>query len=160
MNDAQHLLERLDRLESAEAIRRLKAAYCAGCDDDHNPDTLTDLFWPDAVWEAAGIAHCEGETAIRAFFQQMRDGGTMRNSAHHAINPDIEVDGDTASGHWRLLMLWTGNAVGGDVQYQRIIGWYRERYERRNGIWKFKQLYCEVEESGPYTVEPSRMPGA
>lgn len=154
---ADGLLERVDRLESIEAIRSLKARYCAGCDDDHNPDTLLALFWPDAVWEASEIARCEGHAEIRAFFQQMRDGGTMRNSGHHAVNPDITVDGDEATGHWRLIMLWTGNAVDGDIQYQRIIGWYRERYQRRNGVWKFQHLFCQVEESGPYAIEPSRM---
>lgn len=154
---ADGLLERIDRLESIEAIRSLKARYCAGCDDDHNPDTLLELFWPDAVWEASDIARCEGHREIRAFFQQMRDGGTMRNSGHHAVNPDIIVSGDEATGHWRLIMLWTGNATEGGLQYQRIIGWYRERYQRRNGVWKFQHLFCQVEESGPYAIEPSRM---
>ncbi|MEM1434823.1 MAG: nuclear transport factor 2 family protein [Pseudomonadota bacterium] len=151
------LAARLDRLESIEAIRQLKARYCAGCDDDHNPETLTALFWPDAVWEASDIARCEGHEQIRAFFQGLRDGGTMRKLAHNAINPDIDVEGDEATGHWRLIMLWTANTPDGGTQYMRIIGWYRERYRRIDGVWKFQHLFCQVDESGPYTVEPSRM---
>jgi ketosteroid isomerase-like protein len=144
------LLERVRRLEDIEAIRRLKARYCAGCDDDHNPDTLVALFAPDAVWEATGIARAEGHAEIRNFFQGMRDSGRIRNSGHHAINPDIEIDGDTATGHWRLIMLYTANDPDPAERYQRIIGWYRERYVRDGDRWLFQHLFCQVEESGPY----------
>lgn len=160
MNDRESkhsLAARIQRLEDIEAIRQLKARYCAGCDDDHNPDTLIRLFAPDAVWEASGIARAEGHDEIRAFFTSMGTSGRIRNSAHHAINPDIDVNGDEATGHWRLIMLYTGNTPDGDVQYQRIIGWYRERYVRLDGDWKFQQLYCEVEESAAYPIEEGRL---
>ncbi len=147
------LEQRLDRLESIEAIKQLKARYCAGCDDDHNPDTLAALFEDDAVWEATSNGRYEGIAAIRGFFSDLRASGRIRNSAHHAINPIIEVDGDHAVGHWRLIMLYTANVSGGGVQHLRIIGWYRERYRRSNGQWRFQSLYCEVEEHAPYPVE-------
>ncbi len=146
------LEQRLDRMESIEAIKQLKARYCAGCDDDHNPDTLAALFEDDAVWEATSNGRFEGVAAIRGFFSDLRASGRIRNSAHHAINPIIEVDGDRATGHWRLIMLYTANVPGG-VQYLRIIGWYRERYRRSNGRWRFQSLYCEVEEHAPYPIE-------
>jgi hypothetical protein len=141
---------RLQRLEDIESIRQLKARYCAGCDDDHNPETLTTLFAVDAVWEATGIARAQGHTEITAFFQSMRDSGRIRRSAHHAMNPDIDVNGDTATGHWRLIMLYTSNDADETQRYQRIIGSYTERYIKRDGHWLFAHLYCEVEESGPY----------
>ena len=150
------LEQRLDRLESIEAIKQLKARYCAGCDDDHNPDTLAALFEDDAVWEATSNGRYEGIAAIRGFFSDLRASGRIRNSAHHAINPIIEADGDLATGHWRLVMLYTANVPGGGVQYLRIIGWYRERYRRSNGRWRFQSLYCEVEEHAPYPVEALR----
>ncbi len=146
------LQQRLDRLESIEAIKQLKARYCAGCDDDHDPDTLAALFEDDAVWEATSNGRYEGIAAIRGFFSGLRASGRIRNSAHHAINPIIEVDGDQATGHWRLIMLYTANVPDG-VQYLRIIGWYRERYRRSNGQWRFQSLYCQVEEHAPYPVE-------
>jgi hypothetical protein len=154
--------QRLDRLEAIEAIKQLKARYCAACDDDHDPDALVALFEEDGVWEATSNGRFEGLDAIRGFFAGLRASGRIRNSAHHAINPIIEVDGDQASGHWRLIMLYTANVPGSGqrpqagVQYLRIIGWYRERYRRRNGVWRFQSLYCEVEEHAPYTLEPPR----
>jgi len=151
------LENRLRVLEDIEEIRKLKARYCAGCDDDHNPDTLVALFAPGGSWEASGMGRHEGHAAIRKFFTDLRASGRIRNSAHNAINPIIEVDGDTATGHWRLIMLYTGNVPAGDVQYFRIIGWYREEYVRLFGRWRFQSLYCEVEESAPYPLELSRI---
>ena len=148
--------QRLDRLESIEAIKQLKARYCAGCDDDHDPDTLVDLFLPDGVWEATSNGRYEGADAIRGFFAELRASGRIKNSAHHALNPIIEVNGDEATGHWRLIMLYTANLPDGDVQYLRIIGWYRETYRRTNGQWRFRTLFCQVEEHAPYPVEEMR----
>ncbi len=144
--------QRLQALEDIEAIRTLKARYCAGCDDDHNPETLGTLFHDDAVWEATGSGRHQGRAAIKEFFANLRASGRIRNSAHHAINPIIDVDGNSATGHWRLIMLYTANLPDGGVQYLRIIGWYRETYRREDGEWRFQSLYCEVEEHAPYEV--------
>ena len=145
--------ERLQVLEDIESIRRLKARYCAACDDGHNPEKLGPLFAEDAVWEATGVGRAEGRRAIQKLLGDIGRSGTIRNSAHHAINPIIDVDGDGATGHWRLIMLYTARRPGGGFQYRRIIGWYRERYVRSGGEWLFTHLYCEVEESAPYALE-------
>ncbi len=155
---ANRLEQRIQILEDIEAIKKLKARYCAHCDDDHNPDALTALFVEDGVWEASGIIRAEGHDAIRAYFSGLRASGRIRNSAHNAINPQIEVAGDTATGHWRLIMLYTGNLPTGEVQYFRIVGWYREEYVRVDGEWLFQSLYCQVEENAPYPVEADRIP--
>ncbi len=110
------LEQRIQALEDIEAIKKLKARYCGHCDDDHNPEALTALFVEDGVWEASGIIRAEGHAAIKSYFSGLRASGRIRNSAHNAINPQIEVDGDTATGHWRLIMLYTGNLPSGEVQ--------------------------------------------
>jgi hypothetical protein len=148
--------QRLDRLESLEAIRQLKARYCAACDADHDPQALGPLFENDAVWEADGIGRFEGRRAIEDYFARVRASGRLRNSAHHAVNPIIEVNGDEASGHWRLIMLYTANLPGGEVQHFRIVGWYAEIYRRSAGLWRFRSLRCEVEEHAPYPTESAR----
>lgn len=150
------LAQRLDRLESIEAIRQLKARYCAACDEDHDPQKLGPLFDDDAVWEAGGIGRYEGRGAIEAYFAQVRGSGRLRNSAHHAVNPIIEVNGDEASGLWRLIMLYTANVPDDGVQHFRIIGWYRETYRRSAGAWRFRSLHCEIEEHAPYPTEAPR----
>jgi hypothetical protein len=156
MTDAS-IESRLQVLEDIEAIRQLKARYCAGCDDDHNPETLASLFHDDAVWEATSSGRYEGLAAIKGFFADLRASGRIRNSAHHAINPIIDIDGDHATGHWRLIMLYTANVPDGSVQYLRIIGWYRETYRRSNGEWRFQSLFCQVEEHAAYPTDALKL---
>ena len=143
---------RLRILEDIEEIRKLKARYCAGCDDDHNPDTLIALFAPDGSWEASGIGRFEGHEAIRNYFAALRASGRIRNSAHNVFNPNVEVDGNTATGHWRLIMLYTGIYPSGEIHFSRIIGWYKETYRRGADGWQISNLYCQVEEAAPYQL--------
>ena len=154
---ARSLQERIGVLEDIEAIRKLKASYCAGCDDDHNPETLAALFAEDGTWEATGMGRWDGRERVKEFMTNMRASGRIRNSAHNVFNPNIDVDGDRATGHWRLIMLYTGNVPDGGTQYFRIIGWYREEDVRVSGKWLFQSLYCQVEESAPYPVEADRI---
>lgn len=158
MAHARSIDDRLQVLEDIESIRRLKARYCAACDDGHNPDKLGPLFGESAVWEATGVGRAEGRRAIQTLLGDIGRSGVIRNSAHHAINPIIDVDGDEAAGYWRLIMLYTAHRRGGGLQYRRIIGWYRERYVRIGGEWLFAHLYCEVEESAPYALEAEMAP--
>ncbi len=146
--------QRLAVLEDVEAIRKLKARYCAACDDDHNPETLGTLFADDATWEATNMGRAVGRGAIQAMLGAVGRTGRIRNSAHHAINPIIDVEGDVAAGHWRLIMLYTAKQPDGSLQYLRIIGWYRERYVRVRGAWLFQSLDCHVEEHAPYALDP------
>ena len=143
---------RLDRLESVEAIRKLKARYGQACDDDHNPDKLAPLFTEDAVWEASTMGAAEGRGAIAEMLGAIGTSGTIRNSAHNFMNPIIEVDGDEATGEWRLIMLYTGRYPDGTLHFSRIIGWYKEQYRRVDGEWLIHRLYCEVEEAAPYML--------
>ena len=42
---------RLKVLEDVEEIKRLKARYCAYCDDSYDADAIASLFIEDAVWD-------------------------------------------------------------------------------------------------------------
>jgi hypothetical protein len=148
------LAQRIRALEDLEAIRKLKARYCAACDDDHDPEALGPLFAEDATWEATGMGRAVGRAAIQEKLGAVGRSGRIRNSAHHAINPILDVDGDHATGHWRLIMLYTANHPDGSLRFLRIIGWYRERYVRVAGEWLFQSLACTVEEHAPYQLAP------
>lgn len=144
---------RLRRLEDVAAIQRLKAEYCAACDSDHDPDAVAALFHPDATWEASSGGPHRGTGEIHRYFAELRASGMIRNSAHNVMNPIIDVDGDRATGHWRLIMLYTVNGPDG-ARYLRIVGWYRDTFRRGADGWRFDSLYCEVEEHAPYAVLP------
>lgn len=146
MTSSDQLLARVQVLEDIEDIRKLKAAYCAACDDDHNGDAVAALFVPDGVWES-GDSHCVGHDAMREFMFGIRNAGFMARSAHQVSNPVIEVDGDTATGAWRFLMMYT---VVGDESFMRIIGRYEDTYVRTAEGWRFASLNAVVEERGEY----------
>ncbi len=148
----EELAARVQRLEDLAGIQELKARYCAGCDDDHNSETLSALFVEDGVWDFVGTARCEGIPAIREFMDNLRSSGTIRNSAHMVTNPNIQIDGDTATGHWRFMMIYTGNVGDGTTQFHRIIGYYQDELVRVDGKWLFKSLTPMVEESDSYPV--------
>ncbi len=145
MGDLQTLLD-------IEAIRQLKYKYCQACDDDHNPKKLGPLFAENAVWEASSVGRAEGRPAIQKLLGDIGRSGTIRNSAHNVFNPIIEVEGERATGQWRLLMLYTGIYPDGELHYSRIIGWYDEVYVRTSVGWQFQNLFCQVEESAPYQL--------
>jgi uncharacterized protein (TIGR02246 family) len=148
------LERRLQVLEAIESIRALKARYCQACDDDHNPDAVAACFVEDGLWEGANLGvHAKGHAAIRAYIGGVRASGRMRSSAHMVTNPIITVDGDRATGQWRLLMMYTTHPVDGRVEHHRIIGTYDEAYVRRDGQWLFERLSVTVVENSPYAAE-------
>lgn len=148
---------RLQRLEDIEAIRQLKADYAEACDDDHDPDRIVALFEPDAVWHQVPLEPCVGHAGIRTFMTALRESKRIRNSTHYFTNPNIVVEGDEAAGHWKLLMVYTGNVPDGSTQFHRIIGYYDEIYARQtNGRWLFRSLQVRTLEIDAYTVEDSK----
>lgn len=143
------LEQRVQVLEDIEAIRKLKAAYCAACDDDHNGDAVAALFVADGTWGPTGRTPETGRDEIRDFMFGVRNRGQMKRSAHQVFNPVIEVDGDTASGQWRLLMMYTATD---EKSFVRIIGTYDETYVRTDQGWRFQSLEVTVEERGVYAT--------
>lgn len=133
---------RLRELEDVEAIRRLKAAYCAACDDDHNGERVAALFTPDGTWASSMAPGVTGHDGIRAHFGAIRGAGRMIHSSHMVTNPVIDVRGDEASGSWSFMMMYTGP----DQSRYRIVGFYRDTYVRRGGGWQFRSLYADVQD--------------
>lgn len=130
-------LKTLVNLEATEAIRRLKYVYLSYCDQNYTPDKLAPLFTEDAVWTSDGFGHCEGREAIREFFAGISKVAVF--AAHLGLNGVIDVEGDTARGHWRLLMPCTMMQDGKPVAHW-MLGDYRDTYVRRNGAWLFSRV--------------------
>jgi hypothetical protein len=142
-------IEKIERritiLEDVEAIKKLKARYCAVCDDNHNSDEITKLFVADGIWEGAGFGRHKGHDAIRSLFKLFQK--TITFSQHNVMNPIIEVDGEMARGVWYLF---------GPFTFQKgnrpfwLAARYEDDYVKVNGEWKFAHLRAIPRMSVPY----------
>ena len=131
----EEIERRLLALEAVEDIKRLKARYCAYCDDDYDADGIANLFAEDAIWEGGTFGRYNGRDEIRQFF--VNAPAMLPFTVHMVMNPIIEVNGDTATGIWYLFQACTfaegERAVWGSARYD-------EEYARVDGTWKFKNL--------------------
>ena len=127
------LRKRVRRLEDIDALRNLKAEYAAACDDNYDADRLAALFVEDATWESEGMGRHEGREAIREFFRGI--SGHFVFALHYGLNPQIEVDGDTARARWYLFMPCT---VGDTGEAMWRAGVDEEEYVRVGGRWMYK----------------------
>lgn len=145
-DEVLRILERLDALESQDAIRRLKATYMQWCDEGRGRK-IADLFWEDGVWEGlgrSGFGATVGRTAIGEMFEA--NPAHLSFAVHYLTNESIEVRGNEATGRWKLfepctfrhdLALWQG-------------GWYADDFERREGVWKFTRLRLKLDYRTPF----------
>ena len=133
--DLEQLERRLRAVEDIEAIKKLKAKYCAACDNRYEPDAIAALFTEDAVWDGGDFGKYEGRDAIRTFFAGA--SAILPFALHQVTNPLIEVDGDTATGKWYLFQPCT---LGEQNQAVWLAAKYAEEYIRTNGEWHFKSL--------------------
>ena len=132
----EDLARRMQVLEDIEAIKKLKARYCAYCDQNYDADGLASLFTADAVWDGGEIlGRSAGREAIRQFFQ----GSSQRLpfAIHHVTNPIIDVQGDTATGQWYLFQPCTR---ADSNQAVWLAARYNETYVRVDGTWKFQRM--------------------
>jgi hypothetical protein len=139
------LAKRIGVLEDIEAIKRLKARYCAVCDDDHNPAEITKLFAENGIWEGADVGRHEGHEAIRRLFEGFRD--RISFSQHNVMNPIIEENGDQAKASWYFMGPFTFRK--GNRQYW-LAARYEDDYVKINGEWKFKHLRAIGRMAAPY----------
>ncbi len=134
----ENVEQRLRNLEDIEAIRTLKARYCAYCDNSYDPDGIAGLFVDEGVWDGGDrMGEYNGKEAIRDFFAEASK--MFPFALHYGLNHTIDVDGDSARGTWFLFMAATRR----DEHGERAI-WNALRYEddlvRVDGQWKFKRI--------------------
>ncbi len=140
---SEDMERRLQRLEDMEAIKKLKAQYCAHCDDNYNAEGIASLFTEDGVWdgEPRGVNH--GREAIRQFFS--RGHQRVPFAVHMVMNPMIEVEAEKAHGTWYLFQAVT---EGGQAKW--VSGRYEEDYVKVKGRWLIKKLWVRFNFWTPY----------
>lgn len=132
--DFQRLADRLDRLESIESIRTLRNSYHRLVNEDQG-QRLYELFAPDATVTYNNRPEVKGRDAIRSFFQNF----SVQFARQFIHQHEVEVDGDTGSGHSYL----DGRPVSGGKSYY-VVGRFDDEYVRIDGRWFFKKVVLTV----------------
>lgn len=138
------LEQRIARLEAIEAIKQLKARYCEICDDDHNPERIASVFAPDGIWEGAGFGKAQGHEAIRELFRGFQK--LISFSQHNVMNPQIQVDGDRATGSWYFLGPFTFRK---NNENKWLVLRYDDDYVRIDGEWEYQHLRANLRAESP-----------
>ena len=140
--------QQLQHLLDINAIQQLKARYCDACDDDHNGDSVAELFIEQGSWHRSDQAPFVGRQAIARYMFSIRTAGGIAKSSHRVSNSDITVIGDTATANWRFTMTYT--APGEEATMHHIIGRYKDSFVRIEGQWYFECIMVEIEQRGQF----------
>lgn len=121
-------------LEALEAIKRVKYKYMR-CLDQKRWDEIRECFTEDATAAYSGGKYgYEGRDAIVGFLEKSM-GAESFLSCHRVSHPEIEIDGDAATGTWALEDTVIEEAWGITI---RGAAFYEDRYVKTAEGWKIQ----------------------
>ncbi|MGF1237336.1 nuclear transport factor 2 family protein [Streptomyces sp. 2-6] len=131
---------RIERLESRIAIEDLLSGYCHGFDGPDR-DLLRTLWTEDAVFDLGPAfgEPAEGVEAIMAKAEEL--WAAVPVTYHWMANQIITIDGDTARAKSELDCF----AVSLQDGPTQVAGVYTDRFERRDGVWKFRHRVFDLQ---------------
>jgi len=141
-DELQELKRRLNRLESVEAIKVLKARYLNAC-DQQDPEAVRNCFAEGEVpidMSYFGVLKNRDE-----FVDIFKERGCHDHvlDMHHGVNPVIEIiEDDYAKGLWSLNYR---NINTQDNTLTMISALYHDEYRKIDGHWKVcksRTEYC------------------
>ena len=144
---SQSVEERLDRVESRFALQDLVSDYCHGF-DKRDWDRFLDIWWEDCVWEIGPpFGDFAGHDGIREAVKEIL-WPAWRESSHFTTNLVVTFDGpDAADGVCDVDCIGTT----ADDQAQTVAATYRDRFERRDGVWKIAKRNVKIHHFSPLT---------
>ncbi len=144
---AQSLEQRVDMLETRLALQDLTSDYCLGFDKRDLARFLA-IWWPDAVWEIGppfgdfvgheGVVHAVEDILWPAW------GASTHYTTNLRVTP---VNADVIEGISDVYCI--GNSSEG--QAQTVAATYRDRFERRDGVWKIARRKVTMQHFSPLT---------
>ena len=132
-SDLNNMMQRLDQLESKDAIRALCTSYAVAC-DEHDMPRLMSLFTADACFTAPnGSMVAQGRDAIETMFiETFKTRGPAFHWTHDIVVTIDDASPDKATG---LVLSHAETSPNGTVSLAAMR--YRDNYERQNGRWQF-----------------------
>ena len=133
MSELSEILDRLDRLESREAIRGLASDYAIAC-DEHDMPRLMSLFTEDAAFDSPnGAMVADGRAAIEAMFIETFK---IRGPGYHWTHDvSVTIDKDDPDQATGLVLSHAETCPNGIVSIAAMR--YEDVYRRESGEWRF-----------------------
>ncbi len=142
--------QQLDALLDKQAIHELIMAYCNAA-DRHDHVKMRALYHEDAIDDHGHFAKGPAMDFIDKL-PQIQAGMAILH--HNVTTVNLKLDGDRAEGEVYLLAFHKVKN-GGDGYDVLIGGRYFDKYEKRNGVWKFS--HRAIVADWAYPAEPSRV---
>lgn len=133
----ENLIARLDALESRVAIETLISGY-ANAFDRRDPELLSRLWHSDSNLDLPGFGSGQNRDEILAMAET--NWQLMPHMHHWMANPLIHIENDVAVGTVAADCLFH-DIDKGPVQ---VSGLYHDRFERREGQWRFTSRRFEL----------------
>lgn len=123
----------VDELEAKQALHELNAAHARAA-DRLDRELMKSLWHPDATVDVGIFAGPASEYAELV----TEPNEAMERSFHALSNEYYRILGDKAVGETYVIAVTT--VVEGGEKIDRLVGGrYLDRYQRRNGEWKFSE---------------------
>lgn len=136
--------ELADRFE----IQELKHEYCYAT-DDLDVDRIVETFTADGVLEVPIHDPIEGHDGLADYFEWFAEQA-YETRAHNVFNPVIDVDGDTATGEWYYMVLYT--LPGGNFEMGH--GHYDDEFVRTDDGWKISSVTAKRRITREVSADP------
>lgn len=117
--------------EDRYALERLKYRYLRTL-DLKQWDAFADCFIPDATGDYAGLVFSDRTALVDYMRANLGPGLITMHTAHH---PEIDVDGDTATGIWYLEDTVLAPELGFALEGAAF---YEDRYVRTPEGWRIR----------------------
>jgi ketosteroid isomerase-like protein len=127
------------------AIERLKYAYCRYLDTKDFAAMCALMAEDVTVTYGGGAITLTGRQAVQDYLSKAMSDPTMLTS-HLVSHPEIDVDGDTATGRWALVDTVIIEKAGLVIRGASL---YEDRYVRTPAGWRiqhtgYKRLFEEM----------------
>ncbi|NKF21026.1 nuclear transport factor 2 family protein [Solimonas marina] len=146
----EDLERQLEVLLDKQAIHELVMAYCNAA-DRHDFDKMRTLYHDDAIDEHGQFA----KGPAKEFLDRLPQIQTPMAVLHHNVTTvNLKLDGDLAEGEIYLIAMH--QVKSGTQHYDVLIGGrYFDKYEKRDGVWKFS--HRAIVADWAYSADPSRI---
>jgi hypothetical protein len=116
------------------ALRKLVHGYCRAVDRG-DMDTLRGLYHRDAEDDHGAFS----SGSVEDFLRTLTDSRPhLRSMQHHITTTNFAIDGERAEGE--VYSIATHTFAAGNGETEVILGGrYLDKYEKRDGAWKFTE---------------------